>query len=111
MARSGCGMLLISTDPASSASSWAAGGLISVAFSPDGRTLVSNDGSTIQLWNVADPAHPRLSDQSLTSGTGTDVLSVALSPDGRTLASGNNDGTIQLWDLADPAAPVSSVSL
>ena len=48
------------------------------------------------------PAHPRLPDQSLTSGTEPACLSV--SPDGRTSASGN-DGTIQPWDPADPAGP------
>ena len=37
----------------------------SVAFSPDGHTLASgdNDGN-IQLWDVADPAHPRLLGQA-----------------------------------------------
>ena len=34
--------------------------VLSVAFSPDGHTLASgDDDGTIQLWDVADPAHPR----------------------------------------------------
>ena len=39
--------------------------VLSVAFSPDGHTLASGDDSgTIQLWDVADPARPRLLGQT-----------------------------------------------
>jgi WD40 repeat protein/uncharacterized protein YwlG (UPF0340 family) len=80
-------------------------GIWSVAFSPHGHTLASGSYSgTVQLWNVADPAHPRPLGQPLTYGTGA-VFSVAFSPDGHTLASGRSDGRIRLWDVADPAHP------
>jgi WD40 repeat protein/transcriptional regulator with XRE-family HTH domain len=86
-----------------------AGIVYSVAFSPDGHTLASGDSSgTIQLWAVADPAHPRPLGHPLPSSFAVSagiVYSVAFSPDGHTLASGDSSGTIQLWDVADPAHP------
>jgi transcriptional regulator with XRE-family HTH domain len=76
----------------------------SVAFSPDARTLASLDDGAVRLWDIANPARPRLLGTILTGGAGS-ISSVALSPDRRTLASGSYDGTVRLWDIADPTHP------
>ena len=64
----------------------------SVAFSPDGATLVSgaSDGSTI-LWDVETGVLAATLDDGVTA--------VAVSPDGATLASGSRDGAVILRNM------------
>ncbi|WP_192883602.1 trypsin-like peptidase domain-containing protein [Streptomyces xinghaiensis] len=67
-----------------------------VAFSPDGKTLVTGGSleRTVRLWDVR--THRQKA--TLKGHTGK-VQSVAFSPDGKTLATGANDSTVHLWDV------------
>ena len=70
--------------------------VLSVTFSPDGKTLASGSmDETIRLWQTSTAQH-----KATLNGHGHDVSSVVFSPDGKTLASsGGYDGTIRLWDM------------
>ncbi len=72
--------------------------VLSLAFSPDGKLLVSGDsGGTLFVW---DPAARRLLTR-LESDRGK-VWGLAFTPDGRTLISTGEDRLIHLWDVAWP---------
>ena len=90
--------------------------VMSVAFSPDGKTIVSGSrNQTLKVWDAGTPAHliPHLA-QNLTapvlvaaslelkaekqSAHSDYVMSVAFSPDGKTIVSGSWDHTIKVWD-------------
>ncbi|HKR64000.1 MAG TPA: WD40 repeat domain-containing protein, partial [Thermoanaerobaculia bacterium] len=66
----------------------------SIAFSPDGRSLVSShaDGAVL-IWDVAE--RERIASLNEHSGA---VRAVAFSPDGRTVASAGEDRTVTFWD-------------
>ena len=78
------------------------GGVISVAFSPDGKTLASASGKTVRMWDVA-IRHP-LGEPLI--GHSESVVSVAFSPDGKTLASVSWDLAMLRWDM-DPESWVT----
>lgn len=74
----------------------------SVAFSPDGKRVVSaSSDDTIRFWDaeigtqVGKPLR----------GHTKPVFAIAFSPDGRRIASGSSDCTIRIWD-AENGAPI-----
>ena len=73
----------------------------SMAFSPDGKRIVSGGDKTVRLW---DAATGKPIGQPLTGPMGL-VYSATFSPDGRRIVSGSSDNTVRLWN-ADTGQPV-----
>ncbi len=70
-------------------------GVSCVAFSPDGKTLVSGSRRHhLVLWDVAtgEPLRTFIDEYQIS------VFSVAFSPDGKTVASGHARGYLRLWE-------------
>ncbi len=65
-----------------------------LAFTPDGGTLVADDGFRVRRFDLASGRAPEV------DGHQAPVTSVVFHPGGKTLASGSDDGTIRLWDAA-----------
>lgn len=79
------------------------GAVTSVAFSPDGRTVVTGSTSpdrTVRLWDISTGAELRRF-----VGHSETVWSVAFSPDGHTILTGGGDKSAWLWEV-----PANSVS-
>ncbi|EUC67742.1 WD40-repeat protein (notchless protein), related protein, putative, partial [Rhizoctonia solani AG-3 Rhs1AP] len=75
--------------------------VLSVAFSPDGRHLVSGSkDETIIVWDTYTGAIAL----GPLKGHSDEIYSVTFSPDGQMIASGSGDLTIRLWDASTGAA-------
>jgi WD40 repeat protein len=69
----------------------------SVAYSPDGRNVVSGSwDKTIRIWDAKTGAAVGQPLEGHTRG----VSSVAYSPDGHNVVSGSQDTTIRIWDAS-----------
>ena len=71
-----------------------AGRVHSVAYSPDGKRLISGSADkTVKVWDAQTGQEVRT-----LQGHTDSVSSVAFSPDGKRLASGSADKTVKVWD-------------
>jgi len=71
------------------------GRLVGIAYSPDGKYIVSgSEDKTLKLWDVQ-------SGNEIRSFNGHTewVSAVAYCPSGRYIASGSGDGSIKVWDI------------
>jgi WD40 repeat protein len=117
--REGFGTLIVTGDRAGTARIWEAatgkligwplvhpGGILTVAFSPDGKTIATAGGSEARgearLWEVATgkPIGAPLAHLG-------PVRAVAFSPDSKTILTGSDDRTARLWDTTTGLPRVS----
>ncbi len=68
--------------------------VLSIAISPDSKTLISSGYHTIKLWNL-----DKGNKISSLEGYSQKINVLSISPNGKILASGNDDGTIKIWNL------------
>ena len=65
----------------------------SVAFAPDGKTILIGIDKTAKLWSVSGKLLQTF------QGHQNDVTNVAFSPDGKSILTGSEDKTAKLWSI------------
>jgi hypothetical protein len=84
---------LSATPPRHSAHQTHAGGVTAVAFSRDGKLLVSAGADrAVRFWDLAAGRAIAALEWHIAT-----INALAFSPDGETLATGSDDGTVKLW--------------
>jgi len=77
--------------------------VIDVAFSPDGKLILSGaKDSTLKVWKFAPGEEPPKEsiEGAKTGGHTEKITSCAFSPDGARFATGSGDHTVRIWDSA-----------
>ncbi|KAG5716196.1 hypothetical protein E4T56_gene10766 [Termitomyces sp. T112] len=71
----------------------------SVAFSPDGKSIVSGSfDQSVRVWEASSGAQLKK-----LNGHTDQVTSVAFSPDGKYIVSGSEDQSVRVWDVSSGA--------
>jgi WD40 repeat protein len=71
----------------------------SIAFSPDGETLISGGDDTVRLWSLTSGKAIQILNGHSPNWSESAVTSIAVSPNGKFIASGSTDNTIRIWHL------------
>jgi hypothetical protein len=83
-----------------------------IAFTPDGRGLITTDPDAIKRWDLATqkPVVQHKSPAPFTGSYGNSFASsLIVTPDGRAV-TGQRDTTALVWDLTAPARPAGSMT-